>query len=143
MNKLTTIAAFILAASAAAGSFAQGDPASPTVKPSESAAKSTFEKSHPRRAPVNERLESPHRRINRELREGELTKKQAKALNKNDRQIGAEERAMASQNGGHITAQEQKVLNQQENAVGRQIGTQSEPIEKAVWVGRSSKRVAR
>jgi hypothetical protein len=79
-------------------------------------------KDHPRRAQVNERLENQNRRINQEVREGEITKGQAAQLHKEDHQIRQEERMMASQNGGHITKQEQRTLNQQENAVSRQIG---------------------
>ncbi len=85
-------------------------------------AETKWEKDHPRRDQVNDRLKNQNKRINQEVKEGELTKKQAKKLHKDDRQIRQEERAMASQNGGHITKQEQKTLNQQENAVSRQIG---------------------
>lgn len=86
------------------------------------AADTNWEKHHPRRGQVNERLENQNKRINQEVKEGELTKAQANKLRKEDRQIRQEERAMASQNGGHITKAEQKVLNQQENAVSKQIG---------------------
>jgi len=81
-----------------------------------------WNKDHPRRAQVNKRLNNQNKRINKEVKEGEITKTQAAALHKEDRQIRREERAMASQNGGHITKQEQKTLNQQENAVSKQIG---------------------
>ena len=81
-----------------------------------------FEKHHPRREQVNNRLERQHDRIAREVKEGEMTKGQARKLRTEDRQIRGEERAMASQNGGHITKTEQTVLNQQENAVSKQIG---------------------
>jgi hypothetical protein len=81
-----------------------------------------WEKTHPRRDQVNDRLERQNARIHHEVKEGDLTKSQAAALHKDDRQIRGEERAMASQNGGHITKAEQKVLNQQENAVSKQIG---------------------
>ena len=81
-----------------------------------------FEKKHPRREQVNKRLNHQNRRIHEEVKEGDLTKQQAQALHKDDRQIHQEERDMASQNGGHITKQEQKTLNQQENAVSRKIG---------------------
>ena len=77
---------------------------------------------HPRRAEVNSRLENQNRRIDKERKEGEITKGQAQELHHEDHQIRQEERDMASQNGGHITKQEQKTLNQQENAVSRQIG---------------------
>ena len=85
-------------------------------------AETHWEKTHPRRDQVNDRLAHQNARIHQEVKEGELTKSQAAALHKNDRQIRGEERAMASQNGGHITKAEQKVLNQQENAVSKQIG---------------------
>ena len=85
-------------------------------------AQTQWQKDHPRRAEVNKRLANQNRRIHKEVKEGDLTKTQAAALHKDDRQIRKEERAMASQSGGHITRQEQKTLNQQENAVSKQIG---------------------
>ena len=81
-----------------------------------------WQKAHPRREQVNNRLANQNQRIHREQREGELTPAQAARLHREDRQIRQEERDMASQNGGHITRSEQRVLNQQENAVSRQIG---------------------
>jgi hypothetical protein len=81
-----------------------------------------WERNHPRREQVNNRLANQNRRIHGEVKEGELTKAQAAGLHQEDRQIRQEERLMASQNGGHITKSEQKVLNQQENAVSKQIG---------------------
>ena len=81
-----------------------------------------WNKDHPRRHEVNSRLNNQDRRINKEVKEGEISKQQAAKLHREDRQIRREERAMASQNGGHITKQEQKTLNQQENQVSRQIG---------------------
>lgn len=81
-----------------------------------------WNKDHPRRHEVNNRLNNQNKRIHQEVKEGDLTKSQAAALHKDDRQIRQEERDMASQNGGHITKQEQKTLNQQENAVSKQIG---------------------
>jgi hypothetical protein len=86
------------------------------------AAETQWQKDHPRRAEVNGRLANQNKRINQEVKEGEMTKAQAAKLHKDDRQIRKEERAMASQNGGHITKQEQRTLNQQENAVSRQVG---------------------
>ena len=89
---------------------------------STSALAGQWAKDHPRRAEVNGRLENQNRRIDKERKEGEITKGQAQELHHEDHQIRQEERDMASQNGGHITKQEQKTLNQQENAVSRQIG---------------------
>ena len=86
------------------------------------AAEGEWSRNHPRREQVNERLENQDKRINKEVKEGEINKAQAARLHKEDHQIRREERDMASQNGGHITRQEQRTLNQQENAVSRQIG---------------------
>ena len=85
-------------------------------------ADNTWDKHHPRRDEVNDRLAHQDKRIHREVKEGELTKAQASALHKDEHQIRQEERDMAHQNHGHITKQEQKTLNQQENAVSKQIG---------------------
>lgn len=85
-------------------------------------AATAWQKAHPRRAEVNARLANQNRRINNEVREGEMSRAQAAKLHHEDRQIRREERMMASQNGGHITKAEQRVLNQQENQVSRQIG---------------------
>jgi hypothetical protein len=101
----------------AASTFAQG--ASAPVTPHH---ETKWEKNHPRRDQVNDRLEQQNRRIKTEVAEGEMSKAKAAKLHTEDRQIRQEERDMAAQNGGHITKAEQKVLNQQENQVSRQIG---------------------
>ena len=85
-------------------------------------AETKWQKNHPRREQVNSRLANQNHRINKEVKEGEITPQQAGKLHQEDRQIRQEERDMASQNGGHITKSEQRVLNQQENGVSRQIG---------------------
>ncbi len=84
-------------------------------------AQTAWQKSHPRRAEVNARLANQHRRINKEVREGEMSKAEAAKLHHEDRQIRREERTMASQNDGHITKAEQRALNQQENRVSKRI----------------------
>ncbi|HTN95193.1 MAG TPA: hypothetical protein VMJ33_11480 [Gallionella sp.] len=81
-----------------------------------------FDKTHPRRAEVNDRLKNQDKRIHKEVKEGEMSKSEAAKLHKEDRHIRKEERMMASQNGGHITKREQKTLNHQENEVSQQIG---------------------
>lgn len=85
-------------------------------------AQTQWQKDHPRRAEVNHRLANQNRRIHNEVKEGEITKGQARQLHREDHQIRQEERDMAAQNGGGITKQEQRTLNQQENQVSRQIG---------------------
>ena len=85
-------------------------------------AETSWERHHPRRDQVNDRLENQDRRINHEFHEGELTPWQAERLHREDRTIRHEERAMASFRHGHITRTEERALDQQENAVGGQIG---------------------
>jgi methionine-rich copper-binding protein CopC len=89
---------------------------------SSAVAETKWEKNHPRREQVNNRLANQNKRIHQEVKEGEMSKAQAAKLHRENRQVRNEERAMASQNGGHITRQEQKTLNQQENAISKQIG---------------------
>jgi hypothetical protein len=81
-----------------------------------------WQKNHPRREQVNNRLANQNKRINTERKEGEITKAQAHKLHAEDRAVRQEERTMASTNKGHITKAEQKALNQQENQVSKQIG---------------------
>ena len=82
-------------------------------------ADSTWQKNHPRREQVNNRLANQNKRIKTEVKEGDLTKSQAAALHKEDHRIRQEERLMASQNGSHITTQEHaepaRELRQQAN----------------------------
>jgi hypothetical protein len=85
-------------------------------------AETQWERNHPRRDQVNDRLENQNRRINQEVREGEISRQRANQLHREDHAIRQEERTMSRMNNGHITPAEQKALNQQENAVSRQIG---------------------
>ena len=107
--KTTTLSAILLMtlASATASSFA---------------AETTWQKNHPRREQVNNRLAHQNARIHKEVKEGEITKGQAAALHREDRSIRREERSMAKLDNGHITKADQHALNQQENVVSKQIG---------------------
>jgi hypothetical protein len=84
-------------------------------------ADTTWQKNHPRREQVNNRLANQNKRIHQDVKNGTLTKGQAAALHGQDHQVRQEERDMAGQNGGHITKSEQKVLNQQENGISKEI----------------------
>ena len=107
--KTTTLSAILLMtlASATATSFA---------------AETTWQKNHPRREQVNNRLAHQNARIHKEVKEGDITKGQAAALHREDRSIRREERSMAKLDNGHITKADQRALNQQENVVSKQIG---------------------
>jgi hypothetical protein len=113
MNKSFVVA--LLLSAVALASFAQAS--APAVDKD-----TTWQKNHPRREQVNERLANQNRRIHEEVKEGEISKSQAARLHKEDQRIRQEERLMAAQNGGHITKAEQRALNQQENKVSAQIG---------------------
>jgi len=116
MNRMIRVSRgtlFAVAVAFAGSAFAQA-PAS--------AGDGQWAKSHPRREEVNARLANQNRRINKEVREGEISRGQAAKLHQQDHRIRMEERAMASTNGGHITMTEQRALNQQENQVSREIG---------------------
>ena len=87
----------------------------------DAAGDTTWQKNHPRRAEVNQRLRNQNNRIRQDVKDGTMTKSQAAAVHRQDHQVRQEERDMASQNNGHITKPEQKVLNQQENAISKEI----------------------
>lgn len=81
-----------------------------------------WQKHHPRREQVNDRLHHQNARIHDEVKEGDVSKADAAKLHQDDHRIRQEERDMASQNHGHVTRQEQKTLDQQENQVSKEIG---------------------
>jgi hypothetical protein len=80
-----------------------------------------FDRNHPRRAEVNQRLNNQDRRINRDRRQGYITRNQANRMHRRDHQIRREERRMAYRHDGHITRHEQNRLNRQENHMSRRI----------------------
>ena len=86
------------------------------------AASTPWQRNHPWRVQVNDRLANQDRRINAELRDGEITPWRARALHREDAAIRDEEHVMAGLNHSHLTPAEHRALNQQENAVSRQIG---------------------
>jgi hypothetical protein len=108
VRTVLTVAAATLALSALAGNALADE--------------TQWQKDHPRRTEVNNRLANQNQRIKTERKEGEISKAQAHKLHSEDHAIRKEERTMASTNGGHVTKTEQKALNQQENQVSRQIG---------------------
>lgn len=93
-----------------------------TVLSTSAMAETKWEKHHPRRDQVNDRLQKQNQRIHHEVKEGDMTQQQARQLHKDDRQVRQEERDMAHQNGGAITKSERNTLNQQENGISKQIG---------------------
>jgi hypothetical protein len=118
--RILALAAMTVALAGLSG-HALADTSTPDTGP-KAAPVNKFQATHPRRAQVNSRLNNQNKRIDAEVKDGQINRKQAAALHNEDHQIRTEERDMASQNNTHITTQEQKTLNQQENAVSGQIG---------------------
>jgi hypothetical protein len=82
---------------------------------------SKWDKNHPRRDQVNDRLANQNARIHDKVEDGQMGKGEAARLHREDHSIRKEERRMASRDGGHITKADQHRLNRQENHVSRQI----------------------
>ena len=59
-----------------------------------SLAQDGFAKNHPRQAEVNQRLRDQHHRINRKMKRGDISKRQAYHMNRRDHRIRQEERKM-------------------------------------------------
>jgi hypothetical protein len=91
---------------------------------------SRFAAEHPRRNQVNKRVDNQRARINQGLKNGELSKGQARQLRANDRAIKAQEHAEVKANGGHLTKAEQRQLNQEENANSKLIHDEKHPAGK-------------
>lgn len=86
------------------------------------AADTPWQKAHPRREEVNHRLHTQNKRITHEVKEGEMSHKEARQLRRDDRGVRVQERSMAKQDGGHITKADDKALNQELNKNSRAIG---------------------
>jgi hypothetical protein len=82
---------------------------------------STFDKTHPRRAQVNSRLNNQNARTDNKVDNGKMSKAEAAKIHKQDHSIRKEEKKDAAANGGHITKAEQKHINHQENHVSKEI----------------------
>ena len=77
---------------------------------------------HPRREEVNNRLANQRGRIHQEVREGEMSHRQAARLHRADHRVRMQERRMAARHGGHLTRHQQARLNREENHVSHRIG---------------------
>ena len=80
-----------------------------------------WQKDHPRRNEVNQRLNNQNQRIDQGEKSGQLSPGQARQLHREDHKMRKEERNMAAKDGGHITRRDQAKLNRQENRTSKQI----------------------
>ncbi len=85
-------------------------------------AESVWDRNHPRRDQVNDRISHQERRITNERREGEISRGQARAMRGQLAGIRAQERYDARFDGSHITRHEQGQLNHELNYTSREIG---------------------
>lgn len=85
-------------------------------------AESAWDRNHPRRDQVNDRIGHQERRITQERREGELSHGQVRAMREQLRGVRGEERADARLHGSHISRFQQAQLNRDLNATSREIG---------------------
>jgi hypothetical protein len=116
---LTALAAVVLSVSAMAQTATTTTPAATPATTGNSNA--NFDKTHPRRAQVNSRLNNQNARVDNKVANGTMSKGEANKIHKEDHAIRKEEKADAAANGGHITKAEQKHINHQENHVSKQI----------------------
>ena len=79
-------------------------------------------KNHPRVNHVNKRIDNQEKRINKEVKEGDITKQQAHQDRKNLSAVNQEKRDMRKTDKGHLTKSDQKALNQQLNQNSKKIG---------------------
>ncbi len=79
---------------------------------------------HPRREEVNRRIRNEEKRITDGVKDGQLTKSEAKKLRGELAGVKAQEKAEVKANGGYLTKAEQKQLNQELNQDSRQIYTE-------------------
>jgi hypothetical protein len=80
-----------------------------------------FSKNHARRAEVNQRLNNQDRRINHKMRNGDISRRQARHMHYRNHQIRHEERRMAYRHNGHLSRRDDYRLNRQENRANRKI----------------------
>jgi hypothetical protein len=73
-----------------------------------------------KRAEVNKGLVKENKRIDKEYKDGDMTKAEKHELHHEDHEIRKAEDEMANGNDGHITKQEYKTLDKQEKDVKRQ-----------------------
>ena len=84
-------------------------------------AETVWQRDHQGRVEINHRLENQNLSIDRERREGEITRRQAVYLHREDHAIRTQERFDSRFDRGHLTGAQYRAVNQEENGVNRQI----------------------
>jgi hypothetical protein len=110
MNRLTSSLLVLVVGGAL--SLASAQTATPATEP---AGPGVVDPGHPRVNQVDNRLENQQDRIQQGVKNGTLSKQEARQLWRNDRKVAAQERRDMAANGGHLTKQEQRQLNHELN----------------------------
>ena len=89
----------------------------------EAAARGAWQRHHPARTHINHRIARQHVRITREVRQGDMSRAEARQLRGDLHDIRMQERAyaQANNNNGHLTRGQVRDLNQQLNQTSRDI----------------------
>ncbi len=91
--------------------------------PGEASARNAWQRHHPARTHINHRIAHQQVRITREVRQGDMSRAEARGLRRDLHGIRVQERNMAQVNGnGHLTRAQARDLNQQLNHTSREIG---------------------
>ena len=92
--------------------------------PSAASARTGWQRHHPARTEINQRIRHQDRRIRAERLEGDLTRGQAQALRSEDRAVLRQERADARADGnhGHLNRAQIRNLNAELKVNSRAIG---------------------
>lgn len=88
---------------------------------SSASAETQWDRHHPRRDEVNDRLVHQHHRIAEARHHGQLSGWEARRLHRADWRIRQQERRFAHHHHGHISRFEQHRLNNEENRVSHHI----------------------
>ena len=75
----------------------------------------------PSKKPIQQRKHNQQARIHEGVKSGELTKGEAKHLEKQEHALNKEEREMRKANGGKLTAADRAKLNRQQNHLSKEI----------------------
>ena len=75
----------------------------------------------PTKRPIQHRKHNQQARIHEGVKSGELTKGEAKHLEKQEHALNKEERQMRKENGGKLTAADRAKLNRQQNHLSKEI----------------------
>jgi len=70
---------------------------------------------------IQERKHNQQARIHQGVKSGELTKGEAKHIEKQEHALNKEEREMRKENGGKLTAADRAKLNRQQNHMSKEI----------------------